>query len=220
MYYYDKRAKKLYASMDELVKDHPFLMTPGSEANAQAYMFRSDIEQLTQIMPPVAPNYAIYTLVPGEVNVADNTVQMVATVRKDISPNQLRDILWAGAKEQLDGIYAQYMAETPAVEQASWSLQLAEANCVKAYLESPDIMPADQTPVLDLMVSQRKVPNETVFDLARLVLAAANRYAMTAANLVGQWQRVDRALRAATTLEELIQVNVTIHDPVVQANQA
>ena len=220
MYYYDKRAKKLYASMDELVKGHPFLMTPGSEANAQAYMFRSDIEQLTQIKPPVAPNYAIYTLVPGEVNIADNTVQMVATVRKDISPNQLRDILWAGAKEQLDGIYAKYVEETPAVEQATWSLQLAEANYVKAYFESPDIMPDGNTPVLDLMVLRRKVEGETVFDLARLVLAAADRYSMLAADLVGQWQSIDRALRAATTLEELIQVNITIHDPVVQANQA
>ena len=138
---------------------------------------------------------------------------MVATVRKDISPNQLRDILWAGAKEQLDGIYAQYVEETPAIEQASWSLQLAEANYVKAYFESPDTMPADQTPVLELMVSQRKVPNETVFDLAKLVLAAANRYATIAANLVGQWQRVDKALRAATTVEELVAVDTAIIDP-------
>jgi hypothetical protein len=39
MYYYDKRAKKLYASMDELVKDHPFLMTHGSEALVKDHPF-------------------------------------------------------------------------------------------------------------------------------------------------------------------------------------
>ena len=85
---------------------------------------------------------------------------------------------------------------------------------------APDTMPDGNTPVLDLMVLRRKVEGETVFDLARLVLAAADRYSVLAADLVGQWQSIDRALRAATTLEELIQVNITIHDPVVQANQA
>ena len=85
---------------------------------------------------------------------------------------------------------------------------------------APDTMPDGNTPVLDLMVLRRKVEGETVFDLTRLVLAAADRYSVLAADLVGQWQAIDRALRAATTLEELIQVNITIHDPVVQANQA
>ena len=64
------------------------------------------------------------------------------------------------------------------------------------------------------MISQRKVANETVFDLAKLVLAAANRYAYLAANLVGQWQRVDKALKAATTVEELVAVDASIVDPV------
>ena len=212
--YYDKKAKKLYVNMEELIKDHPFLKTPGTESNAEAYMFRSDIEQMKPIGPDVAPDYSIYTLVPGHINIEDNTVQMVVAVRNDVTPDKLREVLWKKAKAQLDSIYAKYTASTPAVEQASWSLQLAEANYVKGYFETPEIMPVGYTPVLELMISQRKVANETVFDLAKLVLAAANRYAYLAANLVGQWQRVDKALKAATTVEELVAVDASIADPV------
>ncbi len=78
---------------------------------------------------------------------------------------------------------------------------------------APDTMPDGNTPVLDLMVLRRKVEGETVFDLARLVLAAADRYSVLAADLVGQWQRVDKALRAATTVEELVAVDTAIIDP-------
>ena len=79
---------------------------------------------------------------------------------------------------------------------------------------APDTMPDGNTPVLDLMVLRRKVEGETVFDLARLVLTAADRYSVLAADLVGQWQRVDKALRAATTIEELLSVDITIAAPV------
>ena len=179
---------------------------------AHAYFFEQDIEVLTVITPPDV-NLDIYTLVPGPVSIEDNTITLVPQLRTDVNVDDYRKRLWKTAYDQLDVFYKKYTDETPEVEQASWSLQLAEANYVKAYFESPDIMPADQTPVLELMVSQRKVPNETVFDLAKLVLAAANRYATIVANLVGQWQRVDKALRAATTVEELVAVDTAIIDP-------
>ena len=212
--YYDKRTKKLYQTLNDLMKDHPYLVSPGSDADAQAYMFRNDIELLTPLGPSVAPDYSVYTLVPGNVDIENNSIQLVVTVRKDATPDKLRDVLWNAAKKQLDALYAKYTSDTPTVEQASWSLQLAEANYVKGYFETPEIMPAGYTPVLELMISQRKVANETVFDLAKLVLAAANRYAYLAANLVGQWQRVDKALKAATTVEELVAVDASIVDPV------
>ena len=78
---------------------------------------------------------------------------------------------------------------------------------------APDTMPDGNTPVLELMVIRRQVEGETVFDLARLVLNAAARYTTLAADLVGQWQHIDRKLRAATTLEALQAVNITIEDP-------
>ena len=213
MYYYDKRNKQLYATRQELATAHPKLLTAITQTEANSYMFLNDIEELKLVIPENI-NYDLYTLVPGQVNIENNTLSMEAALRTDIDVDQLRKTLLNKAEDDLNALYKKYTEGTPAVEQASWSLQLAEANYVKAYFESPDIMPADQTPVLELMVSQRKVPNETVFDLARLVLAAANRYAMTAANLVGQWQRVDKALRAATTVEELVAVDVSIVDPV------
>ena len=219
MYYYDKRNKQLYNSRQELAVAHPGLNNATTQTEANSYMFLNDIEVLALIVPEHV-DYDLYTLVPGHVSIENNTLTMVAQLRTDIDVDQLRKTLLNKAEDDLNALYKKYTEGTPAVEQATWGLQLAEANYVKAYFESPDTMPVDQTPVLELMVSQRKVPNETVFDLAKLVLAAANRYAMTAANLVGQWQRVDKALRAATTLEELIQVDITIHDPVVQANQA
>ena len=210
--YYDKKAKKLYVNMEELIKDHPFLKTPGTQSNAEAYMFRSDIEQMKPIGPDVAPDYSIYTLVPSQISIEDNTVQMVVAVRNDVTPDKLREVLWKKAKAQLDSIYAKYTASTPTVEQASWAIQQTEAQWLKQHFDT-DTMPEVATPVLSMMVAKRKVPGETVKDLAKLVLAAADRYSVLAADLVGQWQRVDRALRAATTVEELVAVDTAIIDP-------
>ena len=212
MYYYDKRNKKLYGSRQELAVAHPGLTAATTQVEANSYMFLNDIEELKLVIPENV-NYDLYTLVPGQVNIENNTLSMEAALRTDIDVDQLRKTLLNKAEDDLNALYKKYTEGTPAVEQATWGLQLAEANYVKAYFESPDTMPVDQTPVLDLMVSQRKVPNETVFDLAKLVLAAANRYATIAAILVGQWQRVDKALRAATTVEELVAVDTAIIDP-------
>lgn len=219
MYYYDKRNKQLYATRRELATAHPKLLTAITQTEANSYMFLNDIEELKLVIPENV-NYDLYTLVPGQVNIENNTLSMEAALRTDIDVDQLRKTLLNKAEDELDAFYKKYTEGTPAIEQASWGTQLMEANFVKSYFDTPDIMPAGNTPVLDLMVLRRKVEGETVFDLARLVLTAADRYSMLAADLVGQWQNIDRALRAATTLEELIQVNVTIHDPVVQANQA
>ena len=212
MYYFDKRNKQLYSSGEALAAVHTGLNNATTQTEANSYMFLNDIEVLTLVVPEHI-DYDLYTLVPGQVNIENNTLSMEAALRTDIDVDQLRKTLLNKAEDDLNALYKKYTEGTPAVEQATWSLQLAEANYVKAYFESPDTMPVDQTPVLELMVSQRKVPNETVFDLAKLVLAAANRYATIAAILVGQWQRVDKALRAATTVEELVAVDTAIIDP-------
>ena len=78
---------------------------------------------------------------------------------------------------------------------------------------APDTMPDGNTPVLDLMVLRRKVEGETVFDLAQLVMNAVQRFSAIGSSLIGQWQRVDKALRAATTVEELVAVDTAIIDP-------
>ena len=210
--YYDKKAKKLYVNMEELIKDHPFLKTPGTESNAEAYMFRSDIEQMKPIGPDVAPDYSIYTLVPGHINIEDNTVQMVVAVRKDVTPDKLREVLWKKAKAQLDSIYAKYTASTPAVEQVSWAIQQTEAQWLKQHFDT-DTMPEVATPVLSMMVAKRKVPGETVKELAKLVLAEADRLSLLAADLVGQWQYVSKSLTAALTVEALTAVDIAITDP-------
>ena len=210
--YYDKKAKKLYVNMEELIKDHPFLKTPGTESNAEAYMFRSDIEQMKPIGPDVAPDYSIYTLVPGHINIEDNTVQMVVTVRNDVTPDKLREVLWKKAKAQLDSIYAKYTASTPAVEQVSWAIQQTEAQWLKQHFDT-DTMPEVATPVLSMMVAKRKVPGETVKELAKLVLAEADRLSLLAADLVGQWQYVSKSLTAALTVEALTAVDIAITDP-------
>ena len=75
-------------------------------------------------------------------------------------------------------------------------------------------MPDGNTPVLDLMVLRRKVEGETVFDLAQLVMIAVQRFSAIGSSLIGQWQRIDKALRAATTIEELLSVDITIAAPV------
>ena len=210
--YYDKRTKKLYVNMEELIKDHPFLKTPGTESNAEAYMFRSDIEQMKPIGPDVAPDYSIYTLVPGHINIEDNTVQMVVAVRNDVTPDKLREVLWKKAKAQLDSIYAKYTASTPAVEQVSWAIQQTEAQWLKQHFDT-DTMPEVATPVLSMMVAKRKVPGETVKELAKLVLAEADRLSLLAADLVGQWQYVSKSLTAALTVEALTAVDIAITDP-------
>ena len=210
--YYDKKAKKLYVNMEELIKDHPFLKTPGTESNAEAYMFRSDIEQMKPIGPDVAPDYSIYTLVPGHINIEDNTVQMVVAVRNDVTPDKLREVLWKKAKAQLDSIYAKYTASTPAVEQVSWAIQQTEAQWLKQHFDT-DTMPEVATPVLSMMVAKRKVPGETVKELAKLVLAEADRLSLLAADLVGQWQYVSKSLTAALTVEALTAVDIAITDP-------
>lgn len=79
---------------------------------------------------------------------------------------------------------------------------------------APDTMPDGNTPVLDLMVLRRKVEGETVFDLAQLVMIAVQRFSVIGSSLIGQWQRIDKALRAATTIEELLSVDITIAAPV------
>ena len=219
MYYYDKRNKQLYSSREALSAVHTGLNNATTQTEANSYMFLNDIEVLTLVVPEHI-DYDLYTLVPGQVSIENNTLTMVAQLRTDIDVDQFRKSLWTKVEAELDAFYKKYTEGTPAIEQASWGTQLMEANFVKSYFDTPDIMPDGNTPVLDLMVLRRKVEGETVFDLARLVLAAADRYSVLAADLVGQWQAIDRALRAATTLEELIQVNITIHDPVVQANQA
>ena len=219
MYYFDKRNKQLYSSREALSAVHTGLNNATTQTEANSYMFLNDIEVLTLVVPEHI-DYDLYTLVPGQVSIENNTLTMVAQLRTDIDVDQYRKSLWTKAEAELDAFYKKYTEGTPAIEQASWGTQLMEANFVKSYFDTPDIMPDGNTPVLDLMVLRRKVEGETVFDLARLVLAAADRYSVLAADLVGQWQAIDRALRAATTLEELIQVNITIHDPVVQANQA
>ena len=210
--YYDKKAKKLYVNMEELIKDHPFLKTPGTESNAEAYMFRSDIEQMKPIGPDVAPDYSIYTLVPGHINIEDNTVQLVVAVRNDVTPDKLREVLWKKAKAQLDSIYAKYTASTPAVEQVSWAIQQTEAQWLKQHFDT-DTMPEVATPVLSMMVAKRKVPGETVKELAKLVLAEADRLSLLAADLVGQWQYVSKSLTAALTVEALTAVDIAITDP-------
>ena len=210
--YYDKKAKKLYVNMEALIKDHPFLKTPGTESNAEAYMFRSDIEQMKPIGPDVAPDYSIYTLVPGHINIEDNTVQMVVAVRNDVTPDKLREVLWKKAKAQLDSIYAKYTASTPAVEQVSWAIQQTEAQWLKQHFDT-DTMPEVATPVLSMMVAKRKVPGETVKELAKLVLAEADRLSLLAADLVGQWQYVSKSLTAALTVEALTAVDIAITDP-------
>ena len=210
--YYDKKAKKLYVNMEELIKDHPFLKTPGTESNAEAYMFRSDIEQMKPIGPDVAPDYSIYTLVPGHINIEDNTVHMVVAVRNDVTPDKLREVLWKKAKAQLDSIYAKYTASTPAVEQVSWAIQQTEAQWLKQHFDT-DTMPEVATPVLSMMVAKRKVPGETVKELAKLVLAEADRLSLLAADLVGQWQYVSKSLTAALTVEALTAVDIAITDP-------
>ena len=219
MYYFDKRNKQLYSSRKALSAVHIGLNNATTQTEANSYMFLNDIEVLTLVVPEHI-DYDLYTLVPGQVSIENNTLTMVAQLRTDIDVDQFRKSLWTKVEAELDAFYKKYTEGTPAIEQASWGTQLMEANFVKSYFDTPDIMPDGNTPVLDLMVLRRKVEGETVFDLARLVLAAADRYSVLAADLVGQWQAIDRALRAATTLEELIQVNITIHDPVVQANQA
>ena len=219
MYYFDKRNKQLYSSRKALSAVHTGLNNATTQTEANSYMFLNDIEVLTLVVPEHI-DYDLYTLVPGQVSIENNTLTMVAQLRTDIDVDQFRKSLWTKVEAELDAFYKKYTEGTPAIEQASWGTQLMEANFVKSYFDTPDIMPDGNTPALDLMVLRRKVEGETVFDLARLVLAAADRYSVLAADLVGQWQAIDRALRAATTLEELIQVNITIHDPVVQANQA
>ena len=219
MYYFDKRNKQLYSSIEALAAVHTGLNNATTQTEANSYMFLNDIEVLT-LVEPEHIDYDLYTLVPGQVSIENNTLTMVAQLRTDIDVDQYRKSLWTKAEAELDAFYKKYTEGTPAIEQASWGTQLMEANFVKSYFDTPDIMPDGNTPVLDLMVLRRKVEGETVFDLARLVLAAADRYSVLAADLVGQWQAIDRALRVATTLEELIQVNITIHDPVVQVNQA
>ena len=219
MYYFDKRNKQLYSSRKALSAVHIGLNNATTQTEANSYMFLNDIEVLTLVVPEHI-DYDLYTLVPGQVSIENNTLTMVAQLRTDIDVDKFRKSLWTKAEAELDALYKKYTEGTPAIEQASWGTQLMEANFVKSYFDTPDIMPDGNTPVLDLMLLRRKVEGETVFDLARLVLAAADRYSVLAADLVGQWQAIDRALRAATTLEELIQVDITIHDPVVQANQA
>ena len=79
---------------------------------------------------------------------------------------------------------------------------------------APDTMPDGNTPVLDLTVLRRKVEGETVFDLAQLVMIAVQRFSAIGSSLIGQWQRIDKALRAATTIKELLSVDITITAPV------
>ena len=103
----------------------------------------------------------------------------------------------------------------PAVELISWPSQEKEANLVLAA--NPDATSEElgtMAPLLTGMVLYRAIPGETVHDLALLVMAAVQRFAAVGASLIGQWQRIDKALRAATTIEELLAVDTTITTPV------
>ena len=212
MYYYDKRNKKLYGSRQELAVAHPGLLTATTQVEANSYMFLNDIEEL-KLITPENVDYTLYVLVPGPINVEDNTLTLVPQLRPDLTVDGYRQMLWTTAYNQLDAFYKKYTDETPPVEQASWITQLTEAKVLEGYFATPEALPANSAPTLELMVIRRQVEGETVFDLARLVLNAAARYTTLAADLVGQWQHIDRKLRAATTLEALQAVNITIEDP-------
>jgi hypothetical protein len=212
VYYYDKRNKKLYGSRQELAVAHHGLLTATSQVEANSYMFLNDIEEL-KLITPENVDYTLYVLVPGPINVEDNTLTLVPQLRPDLTVDGYRKMLWTTAYNQLDAFYKKYTDETPPVEQASWVTQLTEAKVVEGYFDAPEALPANSAPTLELMLIRRQVEGETVFDLARLVLNAAARYMTLSADLVGQWQHIDRKLREATTLEALQAVNITIEDP-------
>ena len=80
MYYYDKRNKQLYTTRQELATAHPKLLTAITQTEANSYMFLNDIEELKLVIPENI-NYDLYTLVPGQLNIENNTLSMEAALR-------------------------------------------------------------------------------------------------------------------------------------------
>lgn len=104
------------------------------------------------------------------------------------------------------------LADTPVLEQQTWSTQLAEAQALAAWRATPEALPAEVAPLLTALAAAR-AQGETVFALADKVLAAASRHVAAAAPLVGAWQRIERQLRQADTLEALLAVDLRFPEP-------
>ena len=118
MYYFDKRNKQLYSSIEALAAVHTGLNNATTQTEANSYMFLNDIEVLTLVVPEHI-DYDLYTLVPGQVSIENNTLTMVAQLRTDIDVDQYRKSLWTKAEAELDAFYKKYTEGTPAVEQAT-----------------------------------------------------------------------------------------------------
>lgn len=103
-------------------------------------------------------------------------------------------------REIADHILSDATSEYPAMEQASWSKQEAQA---KAYLRGSD----EPTILLDGIAAQRGV---TKLELAGKVMQKVDDFEFLAGLVVGKRQAIEDQLLAANTLDQISSIDLTI----------
>ena len=114
------------------------------------------------------------------------------------------------ASQAVDAV-ASSVVNTPDVEKLTWSAQEGEARVALSYaqyFEEHGAFPDGiEFPVLTALIASRGM-GETVLQLAEKVMRNVAAYRQMAGPLVGWWYGVKAKLTAATTVEEVMAVEV------------
>lgn len=106
--------------------------------------------------------------------------------------------LIAAVNTRCDDLLARLKAGYPDGEVVSWDQQVIEARAL-------DVSPTAVTPLLSAIATQRGIDVTT---LAVRVLEKANAYAVASGSIIGARQRLEDAITAATTVDELSAIDV------------
>lgn len=130
-----------------------------------------------------------------EIDISGNITEHDDAPIIPITLEQAKDIKLIEATENYKASISTLVGNTDQYEIASWAKQEAEA---RAYIADKTIT----TPLLSGMVVARGL-GETVADLAKIVIAKADAYQAAYATILGAYQAKQKAIAAATTVEEV-----------------
>lgn len=202
----NKQTGVLYKTRAELIGAFPELAEFFSR-NDWSSLAEHNISAL-HVVAPEGIDYNTYALNIDDVDVDALTVTLVATLRPEIDFDRLRGERLTCARAAVDAAARALVAHIPATEQQTWPTQLAEAQAIQIWRNTPEALPDGTAPLLTVMAAERGY-GESVFDLADRVLSAAAQYTAAAGPLIAWGQRTERALMAAQNFSELNAISLT-----------